>query len=188
MAVQDRPKLYSAEDLAAMPEGDMKRELVRGEIIEMSPSGRSHGKLSFHLAELFILRSKARETGEITIEGPGYILSRDPDTVRASDLGYISKERLKGVSNEGYYSAAPDLAIEIASPNDKGLEIREKVQEYLQAGTQLVVVIYPKLRLIDMYTSSGATTVYSDGALDFGPVLPDFTLQVKDIFAVLEEA
>lgn len=191
MAVETHPKeqrkLLTADDLLAMPEGDTKRELVRGELIEMSPSGGPHGILSFDIAFLISSRSDARERGVITVEGAGYILFRNPDTVRAPDVGYLSNERYGDTTKEGYFQVAPDLAVEIMSPNDSGEEILEKIGEYLEAGTKLVVVLYPKLRNIMTHTNERVQKLGLDDTLDLSPIIPGLTLPVRDIFAPLDK-
>ena len=74
----------------------------------------------------------------------GFIIDTAPDTVRAPDVSFVSRERAEATAEErGFFPGAPDLAVEVISPNDRYSEIEEKVSDWLRAGTQMVVVIDP---------------------------------------------
>jgi Uma2 family endonuclease len=188
MATQDRPRLYTAEDLMRMANGNKHLELVRGEIVEMSPTGGKHTILAVWIAHLFtnhVVENKIQ--GYVTGEVGGFILARKPDTVRAPDVGYISKARMKSSPPDGLFPVAPELAVEIASPDDKLEDILEKVQEYLAAGTRIVWLFFFKTRTVAVHTASGSFTLDETGILDGGDVLPGFSLSVREVFSVLDE-
>jgi Uma2 family endonuclease len=186
MAVQE--KLYTAEDLLAMS-GDIKHiELVKGELVEMAPSVDKHGIMSNEIGYAATDHVKKHNLrGYVTIESAGYILFRNPDTVRAPDVAYISKDRLPDKPQGKYFPVAPDLAVEIVFDHDSASEVQEKVLEYLRAGTLLVWVFYPKTKTVAVHTSEGSRTLETDAVLDGDPVLPGFKLSVRDVFAVLDE-
>jgi Uma2 family endonuclease len=114
-------------------------------------------------------------------------LTTNPDTVRAPDVGVYLKSRLPGGLTGKYFPGAPDFAIEIMSPNDTADDIQEKVLEYLQYGTRLIWVIYPKTRTVVVHTPEMTHTVTSSGTLNGGDVLPKLKLPVSEIFACLDE-
>lgn len=167
-----------------MPEDDFRYELLRGELIKMSPTGFDHGRVAAKL--LAVLERFAREQalGVVVGTDAGFILSRDPDTVRAPDIAFVSQQRLREAGHvKAFWPGAPDLAIEVLSPDDRTFEIEEKVQEYLTAGARMVWVVSPKLRTVTIYRSGGQMGMLgSEQILDGGDVLPGFRLIVGEIF------
>jgi len=84
---------------------------------------------------------------------------------------------------EGYFEGAPDLAVEVVSPDDTADAIEDKVIEYLDAGTQLVWVVHPRTRTVTVYRSLKNVRVLTrDEMLDGDDVLPGFTVPVKELF------
>jgi Uma2 family endonuclease len=186
MAVHE--KLYTAADLLELSAADDTRryELVKGVPVEILPTQRPHNALTVELLRLLANHVRAGKLGEIGGPDAGFVLTHNPDTVRSPDVSFVSKGRLTPME-DGYYSIAPDLAVEVVSPANSKTEIHEKVVEYFQAGTQLVWVVYPKSRAIYVYQAPNKITVLSgDETLDGGDVLPGFSVNVHDIFAVLD--
>ena len=185
MVVQE--KLYTADDLLAMSRDGVRRELVQGEIREMTPTGDVHTILAAEIGCLIRHHVKMHQLeGYVAAADGGFVLASDPDTVRSPDAAYISKARLAGPLSGRYFPAAPDLAVEIVSPGDIASEVHEKVLEYLKAGTLLVWVIYPTSRTVAVHTAAGARTLDEDGALEGGDVLPGLRLSIREMFACLE--
>jgi Uma2 family endonuclease len=181
-------KLYTADDLWEMSGDGKRRELVRGKLIELMPTGDEHTILSIEVATFFrVFVREHKLPGYVTGESGGFKLQENPDTVRAPDVGYISKERAAQLTGK-YFRSAPDLAVEIMSPNDTADEIQAKVLEYFENGARLVWVIYPKTRSVVVHISADESHTYHlNGILDGGDVLPGFTLAVRELFAVLDE-
>ncbi len=178
-------KLMTAEELWEMPEVPGKRfELVRGELAEVPGASVRHGQI---VASVFLLLhtfASERGLGVVLGDGVAYIIRRDPDTVRVPDASFIASERLPvGELPETFREGAPDLAVEVVSPNDEAEEVRAKVREYLQAGSRLVWVVWPRLRTVSVYSPVGITReVESDDELEGGEVLPGFRARVSDLF------
>lgn len=187
MAVQER--VYTAADLWALSHhpdyADMRLELSEGVLKIVSPAGGEHGNLALRIgARLHLFVEEAR-LGYTTAAETGYILSTRPDgrdTVRAPDVGFVAAERLPDGLPQGFVPCAPDLAVEIVSPNDTADEIHAKVQDFLQAGTRLLWVVYPRTRTVDVHTPQGAHTLTLTDTLDGGDVLPGFTLPLRELF------
>ncbi|MBI1259561.1 MAG: hypothetical protein GC204_19000 [Chloroflexi bacterium] len=76
----------------------------------------------------------------------------------------------------------PDLAIEVVSPNDKPIEIENKVKDYLRAGVRLFVFVYPATRSVYVFKGGEVARLSTDDTLDFSAVLPGFSLKVNEIF------
>jgi Uma2 family endonuclease len=183
MAVQEQ--LMTAEEFAAMPNDGKLYELVKGVVVEVCRPKVAHGKLQIRIGHFFDAYVSAHDLGLATTE-TGYILSRNPDTVRGPDVAFISKERLPNPDFDEFVPMAPDLAVEIVSPNDTASDVATKVKEYLEAGTKLVWVFYPKLLAVYVHRPDGsAQVVERDGVLDGGDALPGFTLSLRDVFQSL---
>ncbi len=186
MSIQE--KLYTADELwelSHQPEYSEKRlELSEGRLIEMSPSGNEHGIIALRLGRLIGNYVEEHDLGETTGSESGYILPigvNPKGTVRGPDVGFISKARFEKPL-EGYFTAPPDLAVEVVSPHDKLVEVEEKIDEYLRAGTRMIIVVYPKNRTLYVYTSATTRRLTIDDTLDGGDVLPGFSVTVRQIF------
>jgi Uma2 family endonuclease len=183
-------KLYTAEDLWELshrPENEGRRlELSEGVLIEMSPAGGKHGGIALDLGSLVRSHVKEHNLGYTTAAETGYILFKNPhgkDTVRAPDVGFVSAARLPEGLPDGYIPVAPDLAIEVVSPDDSADEIEKKVNEYLKHGTRMVWVFYPKTRSVLAQTPNSIQRLDINGTLDGGDVLPGFRLAVREVFS-----
>jgi Uma2 family endonuclease len=175
--------LLTAEDLYELPDDDMRRELVRGELRVSEPPGWGHGTIAIRLAARLHAHVEANRLGFVTGEA-GYVLERGPDTVRGPDVAFIRAERRPGPDVEHrYFEGAPDLAVEIVSPKDRASEVAETVDGYLARGTRLVWVIYPPARRVVAHTPGGvATPLGESDLLDGRDVVPGFSCPVAELF------
>ncbi|HWA97431.1 MAG TPA: Uma2 family endonuclease [Pirellulales bacterium] len=174
----------TADELFWRPDDNLRHELVKGEITTMTPAGFEHGEIIMELATRMRIHVKQRRLGSVLSSDTGFILSRDPDTVRAPDVSFVVASRIERIgSPKTFFPGAPDLAVEVVSPNDRVNELDEKVQEYLAAGSQEVWVINPKTRTATVYRNDGTVAVLTErDALNGGSLIPGFTCAVADIF------
>ena len=116
--------------------------------------------------------------------GTGFLLSRAPDTVRAPDVSFVSQERVPPEgAPEGYWELAPDLAVEVVSPNDTAAEVQSKVQMWLEYGVRLAWVVYPPTRSVVAYRSLKDISTFTAGDnLSGDNVVPGFECAVAEIF------
>ena len=186
-----RERLYTIEDLWQLshsPEYDeMRLELNEGELIVMSPASGKHGVIVIRFTVPIDTFVNAHQMGYVTAAETGYILYQNPDPdgkniVRAPDVGFTASGRLPEGMPDGYVPFAPDLAVEVVSPNDDADDLQLKIQQYLRCSTRLVWVAYPKSRTVVAHTPSSVRTFSINNTLDGGDVLPGFTLLVRDIF------
>ena len=180
-------KPVTAEDLFLMMHDDpgKRYELVRGELQEMPPAGGYHGNVVFTIASIIGEHIRGKDLGAGFTAETGFVTRRAPDSVRAPDVAFVSKERLAGGrAPDGFVQSAPDFAVEVVSPNDSATAIHEKVKEYFDAGTHLVWVVYPSTRSVTVHRSPGdARTLQGGDALDGEPVFEYFRVSVSDLFA-----
>ena len=182
MAVQI--KLMTAEELERIPQKDAHVELVKGEIVSIAPAGHEHGEIVSNVGSELRVFVRQHKLGKVYAAETGFILTHNPDTVRAPDAAFVSAARAaQQKRREGFFDGAPDLAVEVVSPTDADEEIQEKVLEYLEAGTKLVWIIRPRTRTITVYRSlSQVRVLMENDMLDGADVLPGFTVAVKEIF------
>jgi Uma2 family endonuclease len=171
-------KLMTADELFRMPDDDFRYELVRGELKKMSPAGVHHGDISLEIAWSLRSYMRERKLGKAYGSNVGFILFRNPDTVREPDASFVRAERV--VRTEKYFPGAPDLAVEVMSPNDTWPEVLEKKDEYLQAGTQAVIIVDPPRKHVEIHRPSGVTKV--DDVLAVDDVVPGWQLPLADLF------
>jgi len=177
--------LMTADELLALPQDEFRYELVNGELKKMSPAGHNHGRVTIRLTLPIAQHVREHGLGEVYAAETGFKLGSNPDTVRAPDIAFIRQQRVDEVGEtKGFWPGAPDLAVEVLSPDDTIAEVEEKVAEWLTAGTRQVWLVSIKLRTLTLYRSPTDISVVTENELlDGGDVLPGFRIQVKEIFA-----
>ena len=115
---QQRTIFTSEEFFREYAHQDGNFELVKGEVIEMSPPGVGHGYIALNVGSEMRTFVRAHDLGIVMVES-GFRIERGPDTVRGPDVSFVVKERLADRRiPAGYFDGAPDLAVEIVSPSD----------------------------------------------------------------------
>ncbi len=175
----------TAEELLRLSTTGSRYELVKGELFEMPPAGGRHGSVAMRIGIVLGSYVRENELGEVFAAETGFILRRDPDTVRAPDAAFVARERLPaGELPPGYLEMVPDLAVEVVSPGDSAREVREKVADWMRAGVRLLWAIDPATRSVTVYRSTDDLSVLSeDDSLDGGQVIPGFSTNIKDLFS-----
>lgn len=179
------PKLMTAEELMRLPTGMGKRfELIHGELKTMSPAGFKHGRITMKIGARLQSHTSGRGLGIVAAAETGYRLRSNPDTVRAPDVSFVSKAKLEKVGEvTAFFPGAPDLAVEVVSPDDTAAEVKSKVSEYFEAGAKAVWIIYPDSREVVVFRSARESVVLSEqDTLDGGEVIPGFTCRVAELF------
>ena len=173
------------DDLAALPDNDRRHELVAGVIVEEPLPMALHDRVRRRLERVLEAFVESHRLGEVFGEA-GYLLARDPDTVRGPDLSFVRAERLVGFDETRFFRGAPDLAVEILSPSNRKKEVEAKISDYLKAGCHLVWVIDPKKRTATAYRALHAPRLVApDGTLDGEDVLPGLSIPLASIFSEL---
>jgi len=176
-------RYVTAEELLRMT-GEGRRELVKGELRTMAPAGFDHGVIIMKLARLLANHVEAQQLGVVLGAETGFRLSRNPDTVRGADIAFVAAARIPpGARPHGYWEGGPDLAVEVVSPGDTLEEVEGKVDDYLSAGTRLVIVINPRRKTVTVHSPGANPVILREGdVLDGGEIVPGFSCKVVDIF------
>lgn len=172
------------EDLLKMPDSE-RFELIDGELVEQHTSfwstfvaGRLFRRMDAHC--------EARQLGWVAPEGASYAcFPPGRGNIRRADVSFIAGGRLPvdQARTEGHLPIAPDLAVEVVSPNDLVYEVADKVRDYLDAGVRLVWVINPESRTAEIHRGQGQGVIlHENDELDGEDVLPGFRCRLGDLF------
>ena len=195
--IMDRPaqldmsRKYTVEDMrrmAKMPEyADCRFELIEGRLVEVSEPNELHGYLMLEIGLLIRLFLLEHAIGRVVVE-TGHHSPADEYTLLGPDVAFRRLDVKANPPASRWVAQMPDLAVEIKSPNDTYAAIQRKADLYLQRGTQLVWLVYPDRRGVDVcrLDEDGEMQrefVNEHGALNGEDVLPGFTLELSRLFS-----
>ena len=175
----------TAEELAELPADAWRHELIEGELRTMAPAGDQHGLVAVNITYLVVDHVRKNTLGRCHIAETGFVLRRDPDTVRAPDLAFTRTERLPDQPTKSFSDIVPDLVVEVVSPSDRASEVTKKALVWLQAGVRLVWVIDPEAEVVTVHRDGDVIGLLQgpDAVLSGEDVLPGFEARLADIFA-----
>jgi Uma2 family endonuclease len=179
----ETPVLITGEELFHV--GDLGRtELVKGEIIYLPPNEYLHGYIEGKFCSALKAFVTQHQLGRVLVGEVGIYTGRNPDTVRGADVAFISHERMAQVKSKSYLDVAPELIVEVLSPDDSWSDVMEKLEEYFSIGVLAVWVADPRKQQVYVYQS--LTEVQRFTAADVlpgGQVLPGFSVPVMELLA-----
>jgi Uma2 family endonuclease len=174
----------TAEEYARLPEeGGVRQELAAGLLVSEPIPLPRHGQIELRLGRL--LADFADEAGlGVVLTEAGFLLSRNPDTVRGPDVAFVRRDRFDAdEAARSFFRGAPDLAVEILSPSNRPAEMHSKIADYLAAGASLVWVVDPGRRNVTVYRSLlDRRRLEAGDTLDGGEVLPGLTIPLVELF------
>jgi len=176
-------KLFTGPEALAL--GDIgPYELIEGRITRMSPTKHVHGNYEVNFATILNNFVRPRKLGQVQGGEVGVYIHRNPDTVRAADVLFISNERLAKAAPDDFLDVPPELIVEVVSPNDTWTEIRKKVKEYLGVGVNVVLVIEPDEHTLTVFRSlSNVLELTAADTLTLEDILPGFSLPLSEFFS-----
>ncbi|MCG2683813.1 MAG: Uma2 family endonuclease [Planctomycetales bacterium] len=175
--------ITTAEELLHAPELG-RCELVRGDLMMMSPAGFEHGRIVSRLCYRIERFVEQHGLGVVTGAETGFHIARNPDTVRAPDVGFVRMERLPETTVSGFFDGPPDLAVEVLSPDDRPRAVAAKVEDWLTAGCLTVWVVDPAKRVVTVQRRGADPRVFDASTeLDGEDALPGFRVAVAEIFS-----
>ena len=178
------------EELLAMSDGG-HYELIDGELKERRVSALSN-LIALEIGGLLRNHCRQHDSGWLFAAELGYrCFPWKPSKVRRADVSFIRRDRYswQQLTHDGFMTIAPDLAVEVVSPNDLVGELDEKVEEYLRAGVQLVWVVRPTARAVQVFRSDRSESwLWAADELSGEDVLPGFRCKVGDLFPSSSQA
>jgi len=171
------------EELLAMPDGG-HYELIDGELRERKVSVLSN-LIASEINRILGNHCRENNLGWILASELGYrCFPWKPGRIRRADVSFIRSDRLSEERlSEGFCSIAPDLAVEVVSPNDLVSELDEKVEEYLRAGVRLIWVVRPNVRTVQVFRGDRSESWLRQlDELSGEEVVPGFRCQVGSLF------
>jgi Uma2 family endonuclease len=174
-------KLWTVEDVAQLPDDDLRYALIRGVPYRQLPRWPQDGRIvvaiGYRLSDYIVEHRLG-----FGFSGRGFILKRDPDTLLCPDLSIVRGDRWSQ-DEDGYPELAPDLVVEVASPSQTGPSIEEKTTIYLSVGVRLIWIIAPERRTVRVRRQGGTEALLSErDEIDGEDVLPGFRLPVRQFF------
>jgi Uma2 family endonuclease len=150
----------------------------------MSPVGLRHGEVVSRIILLLMQHTQKDKLGLVAPE-LGVKLTSDPDTVRGPDVAFVRRERIPRTRARGFFVGGPDLAVEVLSPKDRPREVRVKVENYLEHGTTVVLVVDPDHNSVTVFRRLAPPIRFDDDedVIDLDDAVPGFRCTVGDIFA-----
>lgn len=174
--------LVTAETLERMGSAGRRFELVRGTLVPVNPANAEHGRIAVLIAARLLAFADSRGLGTVMVE-TGYKLGRGPDTVRGPDVSFVRAGRTGFPPHAGFVEGAPDLAVEVRSPDDTLSSVLVKAEEYLAAGARLVWIVEARAARVHVFRAGEPTLIVDrTGALDGADVLPGFRLELRELF------
>ncbi len=178
----------TAEELLLMPEGT-HGEIVKGVYVPMVAPGGQHGSVTNRVAHAISAVALGRALGEVFGAETAFRLTRNPETVRCPDVGFVTADRLPVGVPDGAFEGAPDLAVEVLSPSNGPTEMSRKLAEYFRYGARQVWFVDPDTRTVTTHTAGGLPRfLEGDEVLDGGDLLPGFSTPIAAFFAGLRPA
>ena len=177
-------KLMTAEDLLAMGDDAKHCELVRGELVCMSPATGKHSQIAGMILGQLLGFAQTSKEFDVFDSSAGYLLARDPDIVLAPDVSVVRSDRFP---EEGpglaFMVLAPDLVVEVLSPSERPGQITTKVLTYLDAGVRMVWLVDPEDQVVTVHAAGKPSRTFTtEEEIDGGDVLPGFSVPVASFF------
>ncbi|MBV8087773.1 MAG: Uma2 family endonuclease [Chloroflexi bacterium] len=196
MAIETRAsaevrKKLTPEDVAGMlKRGEIDPherwfELINGELIDVPPAGPDHNWKTGNIFAALHLFAKTHG-GQAFTDGAGFLVGRDRRQLRSPDAAYLAPEQIVKPPIPTWIPGAPDLAVEVLSGDQYGEPYAAgKVQEYLDAGAQLVWLVDRRKQEVRVFRAGSDEIVVmrADALLTLEPIISGFALAVSDIFS-----
>ena len=178
-------KVWTEAELEALPEDGYNHEVVDGELVMSPKNDPYHGDICADLSMALRAFAKARQLGAVWDSSTGFWMYNR--NCRAPDVSFISKERLQALgfkrSSRNFFPGAPDLAVEVLSPNNTRKEIDERLKDFFGSGTQIAWIINPDTECVEVCHAPDQCKLVGSGAdLDGEHLLPGFRYPIADLF------
>jgi Uma2 family endonuclease len=185
MAVAKRERMSAAEFEARFADGETRAELLRDEVILMSPTTSLHGIYTMRVSLPIAQFVEAHGLGVVCGAETGFVIQHadGAESVLAPDMAYLAAERIPDPLPEGFWRIPPDLVVEIRSCSESQREVAQKAALWLETGARLVWYVDPFRQQVSVYRADGTEQTLSlNDTLSGEDVLSGFELPLRRIF------
>lgn len=176
-------RVHTPEDLLTMPDG-FRFELIDGKLMERN-MGAKASEVAANVISMLRNHARSHKLGKVFATDCGYqCFPNQPKQVRFADGSFVARGRLPEERvPEGHMRIAPDVAIEVISPNDTAKEVDAKRKEWLAGGVMLLWIIYPESHSVFVFRPDGSClSLGLNDELSGADVLPGFVCKVAELF------
>jgi Uma2 family endonuclease len=191
--VVERPDPVTIEELERLSDKEEPcgYELVEGWLVKLSLGDGGHGVLTMDLASHLYLYANARQLGIVLTVETGFTLSPPGairPTVLAPDVAFVRADRLPPRDSPAwnqYWRLAPDLVVEVVSPNQSRSELSEKARVWIAHGARLAWIVAPRPREVDVWYGNAekpVRTLRIGDSLDGIDIVPGYSYRLDELF------
>jgi len=178
-------KEWTEEELQALPENGFDYEVVDGELVMSPKNNFEHENICFRLLIAMQAFNEQHKLGVILGSSAGFWMHNR--NCRAPDISFISLARVQHAGftprTRRFFPGAPDLAIEVMSPNNSRREMDARMRDFFSSGTQIAWLINPELEEVEVcYALDNRKLLGSGADLDGEHLLPGFRYPIGDLF------
>jgi len=178
-------KVWTEADLQALPEDGFIHELVDGELVMSPKNDFYHGGICSELLTALHTFVRANRLGMVLDSSTGFWMKNR--NCRAPDISFVSRARLTALgfkrSTRAFFPGAPELAVEVLSPNNTRAEIDRRLRDFFESGTRIAWVIDPEAQRVEVcHSLTSRQLVGSGGLLEGEDLLPGFSYPIADLF------
>ena len=184
-AVDAARKVWTEKELQALPEDGFLHEVVDGELVMSPKNNWYHGRICTRLLVAISQFVSEHRLGAVLDSSTGFwMFNRN---CRAPDVSFVPKARLGALGfhprDNRFFPGAPDLAIEILSPNNTRREIDDRLKDFFASGTQIAWVIHPAEECVEVcHSLTQRALIGSGGVLEGESLMPGFRYPIADLF------
>lgn len=185
--------IITEEDLLRLGAQDQPVEVINGEIVKVPGVGVLHSIIAANVYRILYAFVTQNDLGYVFTDSLIYVLKRDPkggvQKSRIPDASFIRKGRIpKDFDISRPFPGAPDLAVEVVSPDERAEDTLAKTDDYFEAGAQQAWVLYPERKVVCQYVQgSDVIHIYRGGdPIDTAALFPGLTISPSDFFVLPE--
>ena len=176
--------LTALQEIERMGSAGERQEFFDGVMREKEGVSGRHGEIEMELSIPLGTHVRTNGLGRLYPSDTQFRILIDPEVIYIPDLAFVRTDRLPSEAARWHVMPlAPDLAVEVVSPNDRYEDVLDKIERYHRAGVPLVWLVQPRRRAVEIHPLGQAPTLLREGdTLDGGDVVPGFRLPVADLF------
>lgn len=176
-------KVWTEEELQSLPEDGYLHEVVDGELVMSPKNNPEHGEICARLLTALRTYATTHRLGVVWDSSTGFWMRNE--NCRAPDIAFVAKARLAGLRRpmRQFFQGAPDLAVEVLSPNNTRAEMNARLKDFFASGTRIAWLIHPEEQFVEVcHAPSQRVIVGPNGELNGEHLLPGFRYYIADLF------